>query len=125
VKSKDKAGNEAQSGDYTFTTSKPAPEAKSQILEHRLVVEHNPPAGDFTFIRGKVKNTGDVTLASIDVTIWVEYEVEGLEGRTFNMPGSIDLEPATFKPGEIRDFDVLLQNSAKEGYRISVSVLPQ
>ena len=124
VKSKDGAGNEAVSGDYTLTTHTPAPKAEIQIVEHRLVVEQNPPASTFTFIRGKVKNTGEVTVASLDITIWIEYEVEGLEGQTFNMPGSIDLQPAAFKPGEIRDFDVLVQNGAKEGYQISVSVTP-
>lgn len=126
VKSKDKAGNEALSGDYTFATSEPAPKVEVQILEHHLVREdYQPPASfSMTFIRGKVMNTGDITLASLDVTIWVQYEVEGLEGRVFNMPGSIDLEPAAFKPGEVRDFEVLVQNGAKEGYEISVSIMP-
>jgi len=125
VKSKDKAGNEAVSEDKTFSTSVPPPKAEVQIIEHRLVVEHEPPAGDFTFVRGKVKNTGEVTVASMDVNIWVQYEVEGLEGQPFNMPGSIDLEPAAFQPGEVRDFDVLLQDGAKEDYDISVSVVPR
>lgn len=94
-----------------------------EILEHHLIKEDYPPPASFsmTFIRGKVKNTSDVTLASIDVNIWVDYQVEGLEGRVFHMPGSIDLEPAAFKPGEVREFDVLLQNGAKEDYGISVS----
>lgn len=101
----------------------PAPRSKVEIIEHHLVREDY---GSFsmTFIRGKVKNTGDVTLASIDVSIWVQYEVEDLEGRVFNMPGSIDLEPAAFKPGEVRDFEVLVQNGARENYDISVSVMP-
>lgn len=94
-----------------------------EIVEHHLVKEDYPPPASFsmTFIRGKVKNTSNVTLASIDVKIWVKYQVEGLEGSVFDMPGSIDLEPVTFKPGEVRDFEVLLQNGAKEDYAISVS----
>lgn len=104
----------------------PAPKTKVEILEHHLVREDYPPPASFsmTFVRGKVKNIGDVTLASIDVTIWVEYQVEGLEGRIFRQPGSIDLEPAAFKPGEVRDFEVLVQNGARENYDISVSVMP-
>jgi len=74
-----------------------------------------------TFVRGKVKNISDSTLASIDVTIWVKYQVEGL-GRTFTQPGGIGVEPAAFKPGEVRDFQVLVQNGTKEDYDISVSV---
>jgi hypothetical protein len=107
-----------------FTEIAPAPKSEIQILEHLLVVEQHPPAGTFTYVRGKAKNTGEVTLASLDVTIWVQYEVEGLEDRTFNKPGSIYPQPAAFKPGEVRDFDVLVQNGAKEGYKISVSVTP-
>jgi uncharacterized repeat protein (TIGR02543 family) len=101
----------------------PAPKAEVQILEHHLIWEDY---GSFsmTFIRGKLQNTGDITVASIDVTIWVEYQIEGLEGRFFNQPGSIDLEPAAFKPGEIRDFEVLVQDGAKEDYNISVSIMP-
>lgn len=98
----------------------PAPppvSAKVQILDHYL-------ERDFLlFVRGKVKNTGEVTLASIDVTIWVEYQVEGLEGRWFRQPGGIGLEPVTFKPGEVRDFEVLVQNGTKDNYEISVSVM--
>jgi hypothetical protein len=127
VKSKDEASNETRSGDYTFVTSAPSPKAEVQILEHYLVQEDYPPPASFsmTFVRGKVKNRGDVILASVDVTIWVQYEVEGLEGRVFNMPGSIDLEPAAFKLGEVRNFEVLVQNGAKEGYEISVSIMSQ
>jgi len=107
-------------------TPTPAPKVEVQILEHYLVREDYPPPASFsmTFVRGKVKNISDVTLASLDVTIWVEYQVEGLEDRAFKMPGSIDLEPAAFKPGEVRDFEVLVQNGAKEGYNISVSITP-
>ena len=101
----------------TYTETVPV---EVEILEHHLVKE-DYGIFQMTFVSGKVKNTSDVTLASIDVKIWVDYQVEGLEGRVFHMPGSIDLEPATFKPSEVREFDVLLQNGAKEDYGISVS----
>lgn len=77
-----------------------------------------------TFVRGKVKNTSGVSVASVDVTIWVEYQVEGLEDKVFKMPSSIELYPAVFKTGEVRDFEVLVQNGAKENYYISVSIMP-
>ncbi|MCD6359129.1 MAG: fibronectin type III domain-containing protein, partial [Dehalococcoidia bacterium] len=56
VKSVDKAGNEAISGDYIFTTSKPVPKVEVQILEHHLVREDYPPPASFsqTFNRDKV-----------------------------------------------------------------------
>ena len=92
----------------TYTETVPV---EMEILEHHL-------ERDFLlFVRGKVKNTGDVTLASIDVTIWVEYQVEGLEDRVFRQPGSIGLSPATFKPGEVRDFSVLVQDGTMK-YKI-------
>ena len=79
-------------------------QVEMEILEHRLVRDF------LLFVRGKVKNTGDQTLYWGDVTIWVEYEIEDLPGRTFLQPGGIDPIPATFKPGEIRDFSVLVQD---------------
>jgi hypothetical protein len=75
-------------------------------------------------VRGTIQNTGDTTLASSDVIIWVEYQLEGLEGTYFHQSGSIDLEPATFEPGEIREFEILVRSLAKEDYQISVSVMP-
>jgi hypothetical protein len=104
----------------TYTETVPVEIA---IIEHHLVKEDYlaPPFSfTWTFVRGKVKNTSNVTLASFDVNIWVKYQVEGLEGRLFSALGLIDLEPATFKPGELRDFEVHIQNEAKEGYTISV-----
>ena len=74
-----------------------------EIVEHALVRDF------LLFVRGKVKNTSNQTLWWGDVTIWVEYEIEDLPGRTFSQPGGLDPIPATFKPGEIRDFSVLVQ----------------
>jgi hypothetical protein len=74
------------------------------------ILEHHLERDLLLFVRGKVKNTGDQTLHWTDVPIWVEYEIEDLPGRTFRQPGGIDPTPATFKPGEIRDFEVLVQD---------------
>jgi hypothetical protein len=79
---------------------------KLEIVEDALVRDF------LLFVRGKVKNTSNQTLYWGDVTIWVEYEIEGLPGRTFLQPGGIDPIPATFKPGEIRNFSVLVQDGA-------------
>ena len=74
-----------------------------EIVEHALVK-------DFPlFVRGKVKNTSNQTLWWSAVTIWVEYQIEDLPGRTFTQPGGLDPIPATFKPGEIRDFSAAVQ----------------
>ena len=84
---------------YTETVS-----VEMEILEHRL-------ERDFLlFVRGRVKHTGDEILHWTDVTIRVEYEIEDMPGRTFTQPGGLDPVPATFKPGEIRNFEVLVQD---------------
>lgn len=79
-----------------------------EIVEHALVKDF------LLFVSGKVKNTSNQTLWWGDVTIWVEYEIEGLPGRTFSQPGSLGPIPATFKPGEIRGFSVLVQEGTKD-----------
>lgn len=113
-------GEETPAPSPTPTTPEPTPTPTPRIviLEHYLVRDY------LLFVRGKVEYTGEVSIAATDVTIWVEYEIEGLEGRTFMMPGSIDLNPPVLKPGEIRDFEVLVQDGTKEGYKISVSIMP-
>jgi len=74
-----------------------------QILEHHL------EEGFLWQVLGKVKNTSNQTLHWMDVIIGVEYEIEDFPGRTFGMSGTLDPTPTTFKPGEIRDFSVLVQ----------------
>ena len=75
-----------------------------EILEYRLVQDV------ILLVQGKVKNTGDQTHASIDVTIWVEYEIEGLPGQVFRQPTGIGLSPPTFEPGEVREFTAPVQD---------------
>jgi hypothetical protein len=75
-----------------------------EILEHRLVQDV------ILLVQGKVKNTGDQTHASIDVTIWVEYEIEDLPGQIFRQPTGIGLNPPTFEPGAVREFTAPVQD---------------
>lgn len=89
-----------------------------EIVEHALVRDF------LLFVRGKVKNTSNQTLWWGDITIWVEYEIEDLLGRTFTQPGGLDPIPATFQPDEVRDFSVLVQEGAKS-YRIIPPTITQ
>lgn len=110
----------------TYTETVPV-ETQIRILEYDLVREELPPPASFTMthVYGKLKNESNVTLLSSDVSVWAEYEIEGFEGRVFNMPGSIDLEPAAFKPDEVRNFSVLVRNDIREICNVSVDVLPE
>lgn len=108
----------------TASTPTLTPKAKVEILEHHLVKEDYPPPDPLTmtYIRGQVINMGEIALTWSDVTIWVRYQVEGLENMTYSSYGSIDSEIRLLKPGEIRNFEVVVQDGAKEGYDISVSI---
>jgi hypothetical protein len=88
------------------------------------IVEDSLVSGLLPSVQGKVKNTGNQTLYWADVTIWVEYEIEGLPGRTFTQPGSLDPIPTTFMPGEIRDFSVLVQEGTTS-YEITPPTITQ
>lgn len=103
------------------TASKPSIE----ILDHQVVHEKYPPPALFsmTFVRGKVKNTGDITITSIDVSIRVEYYILTPEGGVFTAEGGIDKDSPTFKPGEVRDFEVILKNENIGYYTVSTEVL--
>jgi hypothetical protein len=89
-----------------------------EIVDSAIVMDSLP------FVSGKVKNTSNQTLWWGDVTIWVEYEIEDLPGRVFTQPGSLDPIPATFKPGEIRDFSVLVQEGTTS-YEIAPPTITQ
>lgn len=93
----------------------PPPGAKVELVEHHL--DHDDYS-EIAFIRGKVKNAGNVTLLPIDVEIWAEYQVEG---KTHGWPGWIKERSLPFNSGEIRDFEILVVG-IEESYKISVGV---
>jgi len=81
-------------------------EAEAQILDHHLVREDYPPPASFsmTFVRGSVKNTGEVTLRH--VVVWVKcYQDDEYIGTS---PDS--MYQLTLEPGEIWSFEVLVRN---------------
>ena len=104
-------------------------ETSIRILEYDIARDELPPPASFTIthVYGKLKNESNVTLLSSDVSVWVEYEIEleGFEGRKFQAPGGIGLEPAAFKPDEVRNFSVLVRNDIREICNVSVNVLPE
>jgi hypothetical protein len=93
----------------------PPPGAKVELVEHHL--DHDDHS-EIAFIRGKVKNTGNVTLLPSDVEIWAEYQVEG---KTYRGPGWIEERFLPFEPGEIRDFEIFVIG-IEEPYKISVGI---
>lgn len=88
------------------------------------ILEHHLEEGFLWHIRGKVENTTNQTLHWMDVIIGAQYEIEELPGRTFTQPGGLDPIPSTFKPGEIRDFSVLVQEGTTS-YEITRAIAMQ
>jgi hypothetical protein len=109
----------------TITSKATTPIPSVEILDHQVVHEHYLPPAIFsmTFVRGKVKNTGDITIPSVDVSIRVEYYILAPGGGVFTAEGGIAKDLPTFKPGEVRDFEVLLKNEDIGYYTVSIKVL--
>jgi hypothetical protein len=106
-------------------TPAPTPKPSIEIIDHQVVHEKYPPPALFsmTFVRGKVKNTGDITIASADVSIRVKYYILTSGGGVFTADGGIEKDPPTIKPGEVRDFEVILKNEDIGYYTVSIEVL--
>ena len=73
-----------------------------EVVEHAFVGDVLPS------VQGKVRNTGNQTLYSADVAIWVEYYTDRFPYLMLSSRGGLDPVPTTFEPGEIRDFSVLV-----------------
>lgn len=73
-----------------------------EVVEHAFVDDGLPS------VQGKVRNTGNQTLYSADVAIWVEYYSDRFPYLMLSAKGGLDPIPTTFEPGEIRDFSVLV-----------------
>jgi len=100
-------------------------ETYTEDVQTELEITDDALIRDFLlFVRGKIRNTSNQTLWWGDVTIWVDYEIEDLPGRTFTQPGGLDPIPATFKPGETRDFSVLVQEGTTS-YEITPPTITQ
>ena len=73
-----------------------------EVVEHAFVSDVLPS------VQGKVRNTGNQTLHWADVAIWVEYYTDRFPYLMLSSRGGLDPGAATFGPGEIRDFSVLV-----------------
>lgn len=94
-------------------TPTPMPEAEAQILEHHLVREDWGGGFSMTFVRGRVKNTGEVTLRRVVVSVKCYHEDEYIGSMTDGM------YQLWLEPGEIWNFEVLVRNETTH-YDISL-----
>jgi hypothetical protein len=125
VKSADEAGNKAVSSEDNFTTSAVVPVPKLEIVQDNVTYEDFGGGAVLSTISGSVKNTGEANVWAPDVIVTVKYTVEGGDDEVYEKnAGLLSVEPGAMKPGQQREFEVVIADNIEEDYEISAGVSP-
>jgi hypothetical protein len=125
VRSIDASGNVALSDEESFDIGKQRGLASVEVIMNSMSVEEKPPfAGVRTYIRGQIRNTGEVPLKIKDIEVTVKITVRGTNGSS-EFVAEFDPYPAEVNPGETHKFFVIVPNNTDPNYTVSAKVLNQ
>jgi hypothetical protein len=119
VISSDQFANVSESEEKKFDIGRQPGTAKVEVLYDSMSEESPPP---LTFIRGVIRNTGDIALRPLDIEVAIVIEVAGRQG-TAEVIASLDKAAEEIKPGELRSFAATVPNNTKPIYTISPRIL--
>ena len=125
VRSLDASGNEALSAEKSFSTGRQPGLTGVEVSMNSMSVEEKPPfAGVRTYIRGQIRNTGEVPLNIKDIEVTVKITVRGTVGSS-EVVAEFDPYPVEVNPGETHKFYVIVPNNTDPNYTVSARVLNQ
>jgi len=125
VKAVDKAGNKSISGDMNFMTIAIVIPPKLEVVQHYLTVQTFGGGSVLSTISGSVENAGEDNIWSFDVVITVKYKIKDGSDEEFEETGGLTLlEPGNMKPGEEREFTVVIAEDIEPDYEVSVGLSP-
>ena len=125
VVSLDQFNNESESDEKTFDIGKQPGVAKVEVWLHSMAIdEQPPPVGTRTYIKGIIRNTGDMTLRPRDIEVAITIEIAGRQGSS-EVLASLDAYPEEIRPGDSHNFSVIVPNETKPNYNISPRVINQ
>ena len=86
-----------------------------EILEHHMDIE-----GDILWVRGKIRNSSNITFAAIDVSIHAICPVRDVED-SYDAKAVVLDYPVAFKPGEVRNFSATFnRNVVEDSYTLKI-----
>jgi hypothetical protein len=125
VRSVDASGNEALSVEKSFDIGRKPGLTGVEVSMNSMSVEEKPPfAGVRTYIRGQIRNTGEVPLNIKDIEVTVKITAPGAAGIS-EVKAEFDPYPTEVNPGETHKFYVIVPNNTNPNYTVSARVLSQ
>ena len=125
VRSVDASGNEALSVEKSFDMGRQPGLTGVEVTKYSMSIEEKPPfTGSRTYIRGQIKNTGEVPLKVKDIEVTVMITVRGASGSS-EVLAEFDPYPTEVNPGETHKFYVIVPNNTDPNYTVSARVLNQ
>jgi len=97
----------------TYTETELVPQV--EIIENHMDIE-----GDVLWVRGEVKNSSNITFATLDVDIHAICPVRDVED-TYDGKSVVLDYPVAFKPGEVRNFSATFdRNVVEDSYTLKI-----
>ncbi|MCX6005648.1 MAG: fibronectin type III domain-containing protein [Chloroflexi bacterium] len=123
VRSIDASGNEALSAEKSFDIGRQPALTGVAVTMNSMSVEEKPPfAGVRTYIRGQIRNTGEVPLNIKDIEVTVKITVPGIADSS-EVLAEFDPYPTEVNPGETHKFFAIVPNNTNPNYTVSARVL--
>ncbi|MCX6005507.1 MAG: hypothetical protein NT082_07545 [Chloroflexi bacterium] len=124
VRSMDPAGNETISEEKPFDIGMQPGTTKVEVLDTRWSSEEHPPGGTRTYIKGQIRNSGDLVLRVKDIEVTVRIEVAGKSGYS-EVVASLDSYPSEISPGSVHGFSAMVPNGTSPDYTVTARVINQ
>ncbi len=124
VKSVDQYRNEAISEQKSFGIGISQGSTQIVILNHSMSIEELPPAPTQTYIKGEIKNTGDLPVLTKDIEVPILITIAGKPGS--EILATLDSNNVEMKPGDSIKFSATVPNETDPNtYNVSVRIKGQ
>ena len=125
VRSVDQSGNQSLSEQKSFDIGIPPGVTRVEVAMSSMSIEEKPPVpGVKTYVRGEIRNTGEVALYVKDISVTVNITVSGTAGSS-GVAATLDPYPAQISPGETHKFYAVVPNNTNPDFTVTARVVTQ
>ncbi|MGA9047550.1 MAG: hypothetical protein WB588_01000 [Dehalococcoidia bacterium] len=120
VKSVDQNRNEAISEQKAFGVGISVGRTQVVVVNSSLSVVQQPPNGTKTYIRGEIKNSGDLSVLVKDIQVPVMTSVAG--NPQSEILAALDTTKTEIEPGDIIKFSATVSNDTDPDFNVSIRI---
>jgi hypothetical protein len=123
VKSVDQNRNEAVSEQKIFGIGVDLGQTQVIVFSHSMSVQDIPSTGTTTYIKGEIRNTGNLPVLAKDIEVPILITVAGRPAS--EILATLDAPTTEMNPGDSIKFSAIVPNDTDPGYLVSVRITGQ